>query len=181
MWSIEDITVPAAGDGEEEECNVTEEGPDGIDDLTVKFNTQELVAALGEVNDGDEMILTIIGRLIDGGQIIKGNDCIIIKNKEPKSAEIISSDVPADFNLDQNYPNPVQSVTSINFSLPLDTYVVIKIYDFMGKEIATLVNKNYSTGYHSVNFDASYLESGIYFYRCYTDEFTGTKQISVID
>ncbi|MCD4723808.1 MAG: T9SS type A sorting domain-containing protein [Bacteroidales bacterium] len=177
MWSIEDVTVPVEGEGE---CNNTEEGPDGFYDLIVKFNTQELVTALGEVSDGDELILTITGNLIDG-QYIEGNDCIIIIDNQPKNSEITTSDVPADFNLAQNYPNPFNSITSIKFELPKDTHVLLKVFDIVGNEMTTLVNQDYLAGYHSVEFDAYKLANGLYFYRLYTADYTNTKQMLLIE
>ena len=177
MWSIEDVTVPVGGEGE---CNDTQEGPDGFYDLTVKFNTQELVTALGEVSDGDELILTITGNLIDG-QYIEGNDCIIIIDNEPKNSEITPSDVPADFNLAQNYPNPFNSITSIKFELPKDTHVLLKVFDVVGNEMTTLVNQDYLAGYYSVEFNANKLANGLYFYRLYTADYTNTKQMLLIE
>jgi streptogramin lyase len=72
--NIEDVTTPVI-DGEECEC--TTEGPDGFDDLTMKFDAQELVAALGEVMDREERPLTLTGTLLDGTPIA-GSDCVII-------------------------------------------------------------------------------------------------------
>ena len=80
-WAFEDVTMPATGQGE---CNDTEEGPDGFVDLTLKFDTKELVAALGEVNDGDALTLTISGSLLNG-QSLEADDCVIIITKgKPK-------------------------------------------------------------------------------------------------
>ena len=73
---LEDVSTPVI----EDECACTTEGGDGIDDLTLKFNTQEIVEALGEVSDGDVMVLTLTGELLDG-TLIEGEDCIRIINK----------------------------------------------------------------------------------------------------
>jgi hypothetical protein len=70
-WAYEDVTQPA---GNEWECNDTEEGADGYMDLTLKFMTQELVAGLGEVNDGDELVIAIKGMVADGPGL-EGDDC----------------------------------------------------------------------------------------------------------
>lgn len=76
--SIEDVSTPLLE--KQDECDCISEGEDGIDDLTLKFDTQEIVSALGEVADGDELVLTLTGELLDGTPI-EGVDCIIILSK----------------------------------------------------------------------------------------------------
>ena len=80
------------------------------------------------------------------------------------SNEIIIG-VPEKYNLSQNYPNPFNPVTKINFDLPADGIVTMKIFDVMGREVATIVNEYRTAGYHTVTFDAKGIASGIYFYR----------------
>lgn len=77
-WNVEDVSTPL-GDSQEG-CECTEEGGDGFDDLTLKFDTQEIVSMLGDLDDGDEMVLTLTGELIDGS-FIEGADCIIVLEK----------------------------------------------------------------------------------------------------
>jgi hypothetical protein len=72
---------------------------------------------------------------------------------------------PTQFKLSQNYPNPFNPTTTINYQIATDGHVSLIIYNVLGKEIAQLINKNEKAGDHSVNFDASNLPSGIYFYR----------------
>lgn len=76
--SIEDVSTPLLE--KQYECDCISEGEDGIDDLTLKFNTQEIISALGEVADGDELVLPLTGEL-SGGTPIEGDDCIIILSK----------------------------------------------------------------------------------------------------
>jgi len=73
---IEDVATPFAGAG----CDCASDGPDGFDDLTLKFDTQAIVAALSPVNDGDQIVLTLTGFLLDG-EYIEGQDCVIIRKK----------------------------------------------------------------------------------------------------
>ena len=76
--SIEDVSTPLLE--KQDECDCITEGKDGIDDLTLKFDTQEIVSVLGEVADGDELVLPLRGELTDGTPI-EGEDCIIILSK----------------------------------------------------------------------------------------------------
>lgn len=88
--------------------------------------------------------------------------------------------VPKSYKLDQNYPNPFNPTTNIRFSIPKSGYVEIKIYDILGKEIATLINDPYLAGEYIVGFNASSLSSGIYFYRITVNDFVDTKKMTVI-
>jgi hypothetical protein len=88
--------------------------------------------------------------------------------------------IPKDFVLFQNSPNPFNPTTVINYQLAVSRHVVVKVYDILGREVTTLVNEVRSAGYHSVNFSASSLSSGIYFYRITAGMFTQTKQMVLI-
>lgn len=77
----------------------------------------------------------------------------------------ISSNVPNDFSLSQNYPNPFNPVTNIKFELPQSGLVTLKVFNTLGEEVAELVNQNMSVGTYKVDFDASNLASGAYFYK----------------
>ncbi|MBK8943896.1 MAG: T9SS type A sorting domain-containing protein [Ignavibacteriae bacterium] len=91
---------------------------------------------------------------------------------EEKNPNISSS-----FNLSQNYPNPFNPSTTINFSIPEASIVKIKIYDIIGREVATILNKNLSAGSHELPFDASSLESGVYVYRISANNFSDSKKM----
>ncbi len=173
-WALEDVTMPA---GNEWECNDTEMGPDGYMDLTVKFNTQELVAALGEVNDGDVLIVVIKGNLMDDGQAIEGDDCILIINKGTKDA---IAQLPLDYALSQNYPNPFMGTTRIEFAIPQDGYVTLQVFDLLGNEVTTLTEAYYPAGEYTIMLDAKDFESGTYLYRLSTDQFNETRRMLLI-
>ncbi len=85
-----------------------------------------------------------------------------------------------EYSLNQNYPNPFNPSTTINFSIPQQTNVSLKVYDVLGKEVAELVNEEMSSGSFKVDFDASNLSSGIYFYTLRTNEFFKTKKMLVL-
>ena len=85
--------------------------------------------------------------------------------------------VVVDFKLSQNYPNPFNPTTTINFSIPKAGNVTLKVYDALGNEVATLVNGYKNAQSYQVDFDASSLTSGIYFYTLKTDNFTQTNKM----
>ncbi len=85
--------------------------------------------------------------------------------------------VPSEFKLNQNYPNPFNPNTLIEFSVAKSELVTIKVYNVLGKEVATLVNDVKEPGIHSVRFDANGLSSGIYLYKIQSESFTATKKM----
>ncbi len=90
------------------------------------------------------------------------------------------NEIPEKFSLSQNYPNPFNPVTKIDFALPKNGLVTMKVFDVLGREVATLVNKVINAGSYTVDFDASRLSSGVYFYRITTDEFTDIKKLILV-
>jgi len=90
------------------------------------------------------------------------------------------SSTPLQFKLFQNYPNPFNSTTTIPFWLPQRTNVILKVYDVFGREIATLVNREFDAGEHSIQFNANDLPSGVYFYRLQAGNFIEQKKMIFI-
>ena len=90
------------------------------------------------------------------------------------------SNVPDKFTLEQNYPNPFNPTTNIKFSLPQGTNVQLIIFNSMGQEVKTLVNEYKNAGSYTVDFNASALASGTYFYKIITNEFTETKKMTLV-
>lgn len=95
-------------------------------------------------------------------------------------AGVVEVGVPAKFDLSQNYPNPFNPVTKINFDIPQSGLVTLKVYDMLGKEVATVLNEMKDAGYYTVNFDASGLSSGVYFYRLSSNDFSNVKRLVVL-
>ncbi|MBC8478310.1 MAG: T9SS type A sorting domain-containing protein [Candidatus Delongbacteria bacterium] len=89
-------------------------------------------------------------------------------------------DVPAAFELAQNYPNPFNPTTTIDFAVADAGQVNITIYDLSGKAVATLVEGQTPVGYHTVEFDASELSSGVYIYRLTAGDFVDSKKMVVV-
>ncbi len=82
--------------------------------------------------------------------------------------------------LKQNYPNPFNPSTNIEFSIPKTEHVVLKIYDLLGNEITTLLNKEMFSGEHKIEFNSKSLPSGIYYYKLTAGIFTKTKKFLLL-
>jgi len=80
----------------------------------------------------------------------------------------------------QNYPNPFNPSTTISFSLPRRSFVTLKIYDVIGREIATIVSEELSAGNYSRSWNASNMSNGVYFYRLQADQFSETKKLFLL-
>ncbi|MCX6152251.1 MAG: T9SS type A sorting domain-containing protein [Ignavibacteriales bacterium] len=84
------------------------------------------------------------------------------------------------YSLKQNYPNPFNPATKITYTLEKTGLVTLKVYDLLGRLVTSLVNEQQNSGLHSVNFNASNLTSGIYFYQINSGKFTSTKKLMLI-
>lgn len=119
----------------------------------------------------------------------------IIESRIFNSSEVVDVEeayaVPSDFKLFQNYPNPFNPTTVISYQVPVGGLVTLKVYDILGKEIATLVNEQKSAGTHKIDFDAAGLAgrqglaSGVYLYRMHVygsgnNEFIQTKKMLLL-
>ncbi len=89
-------------------------------------------------------------------------------------------DLITTYDMFQNYPNPFNPATTINYQLPKTGFVTIKIYDILGKEVATLVNEQKTQGRYSVNFDASRLASGVYIYQLRANDYVSSKKMLLL-
>lgn len=108
---------------------------------------------------------------------------LIIYDDNPVNSPGVNLDdylLPKSFELSQNYPNPFNPSTTIEYSIPKNAEVTLKIYDIVGREVATLVNEYKSTGKYIVNWNASNLASGPYFYRLSAGDFTQTKKMFLV-
>jgi len=79
--------------------------------------------------------------------------------------------------LKQNYPNPFNHVTVICYQLPMNSFVILKVYDLLRQEVATFVNNEKDAGYKVVRFDASRFTSGIYFYKIHVGNFQAMRKL----
>jgi photosystem II stability/assembly factor-like uncharacterized protein len=92
----------------------------------------------------------------------------------------VVSTVPTSYALEQNYPNPFNPVTKINFEIAKQGLVSLKVYNVVGREVITLVNEVKSPGIYSIDFDASELSSGVYFYKISAENYIETKKMMLV-
>jgi hypothetical protein len=138
--------------------------------------------AVGPLNLAPNQVETI------GFAIISATDVadLINKNNTAKvkyasvGVKAISSEIPKEFSLGQNYPNPFNPVTNIQFGIPKNSFVTIKVFDLLGREVSVLVNEYKEAGSYDVNFNASGLSSGLYFYRIEAGSFKGIKRMVLL-
>jgi hypothetical protein len=88
--------------------------------------------------------------------------------------------LPRGYSLSQNYPNPFNPSTTITYSIPNNSRVIIKVYDVIGKEISTIENSERAAGTYNVSFDAKQLASGVYYYKLTADNYSATKKFVLI-
>ena len=89
--------------------------------------------------------------------------------------------IPTVYNLYQNFPNPFNQSTKINFDLPKDSKVTLVIYDLLGRVVKRLLNSEFKqAGRYSIDFNASNLASGVYFYRIEAGDFVMTKKMVLV-
>ncbi|MDR3627412.1 MAG: choice-of-anchor A family protein [Ignavibacteriaceae bacterium] len=101
-------------------------------------------------------------------------------NSGTTTGVVRESSTPKEFALSQNYPNPFNPSTVIKYQIPKDGFVIVKVYDLIGREVATLVNGYKSAGNYSVNFNASKLASGMYIYQLRSNSMVSTKKMLLI-
>jgi len=106
--------------------------------------------------------------------LIEGGNNYLSVNDEVKA------EMPHLYNLYQNYPNPFNQSTFIDYQLPASVFVTLKVFDVLGREIETLVNEYQNAGKHSMEFNASNLPSGVYFYRLQAGAFIESKKLMIL-
>jgi len=94
--------------------------------------------------------------------------------------ERYSETIPANYLLEQNYPNPFNPSTNLKYGLPKSGYVTLKVYDMIGREVRTLVDRLQAAGTYQVNFDAKGLPTGLYFYRLSVGNHVETKRMLLV-
>jgi subtilisin-like proprotein convertase family protein len=94
--------------------------------------------------------------------------------------DVKENDMKLSYLLEQNFPNPFNPSTTIKYSIPKANRVVVKLFDALGREVATLVNEEETAGQYEINYDATKLSSGIYFYQLHAGDYLATKKMMLI-
>ncbi len=100
--------------------------------------------------------------------------------KYSSTAKVLINSIPKVYALNQNFPNPFNPSTKISYQISKSEFVSLKVYDILGNEVSTLVNEKKSPGNYEINFDASSLSSGVYFYQIKAGNFVQTKKMTLI-
>ncbi|NJD23089.1 MAG: T9SS type A sorting domain-containing protein [Melioribacter sp.] len=137
-----------------------------------------------EFFSGDSLDVTDVGMQIT---LQPGEYRLYTSKKIPKASDIITNvtdqnTIPTQFKLEQNYPNPFNPSTVISYQLTTGSLVTLKVYDLLGREVATLVNEFQQAGIYNSQFSIhnSQLSSGVYFYRLQAGDFVQTKKMLLI-
>ncbi len=147
-----------------------------VADLSTLAGGSAVVFASGFLNPAANQngeAFGIFAALADGTVIGFSSDVTDIGDSE-------ISTIPSDFSLNQNYPNPFNPSTTISFSIPQSEFVSIKVYNIIGKEVTTLISREMSAGNYDVQFDASNLSSGVYFYQFQAGTFNEVRKMNLI-
>ncbi len=164
-----------------------------IFDVTIKTkSTEKVVLQIDGADNFADFNLLLIGetnsKVYD---LNKSSEIEIVQNSKSSNyklvigtdefVENIQSDlIPEEFSLVQNFPNPFNPETIINYSITKNSFVSLKVFDVLGNEVSKLVDEIKSAGHHDVKFRGEQLSSGIYFYRLETSEFVQTKKMILL-
>jgi hypothetical protein len=97
-----------------------------------------------------------------------------------KNVEGSGDDIEHNYNLEQNYPNPFNPTTTISYAIKTEGEVTLKVYDMLGKEVASLVNERKEPGNYSVAFNATKLPSGMYVYKLTAGNYVASKKLLLL-
>jgi len=132
-----------------------------------------------KMNESGKLILAS-----SGGAARASNRIRIVPTEEqppaPPDDNEATSVIPKTYALDQNYPNPFNPTTTVSFAISHSSFVTLRVYDVLGREVATLLNGEQTAGYKSVRWNAANVPSGIYFYRITAGTFTQTKKLLLL-
>jgi photosystem II stability/assembly factor-like uncharacterized protein len=125
---------------------------------------------------------TIYSLALNNLFIFAGTENGIWRLSYPETSTNVSKfkELPTGFSLEQNYPNPFNPTTAISYKLSAYSHVSLKVYDVLGREVATLVNENKPEGNYKVEFNTNKLVSGIYFYTMQAGAFVQTKKLILL-
>jgi hypothetical protein len=172
---------------------------DLLDDFTIELNEDNgniKIAGAGSVPDGQEGLFATIHFTVDDN-FNEAETVVEVKklrwNEEAVMENVASailtntvgingdqSNIPKEYALQQNFPNPFNPTTTISYQLPKSSFVKLAIYDINGRLVEILVNDQKNAGYYSINWNAVNISSGIYIYKIEADEFRNVKKCLIV-
>jgi len=140
--------------------------------LCITDNGDNLV----QINSGLDLPISSL-TINSNGYIFAGTKNGVFRSINTTVSVEEENSLPSEFTLEQNYPNPFNPSTTFKYEIPKESYVTLKVYDILGREIKTLINKEQPVSNYEVEFNATELTSGIYFYRIIAGDFVETKKM----
>jgi len=119
------------------------------------------------------------GKIIAQHRLIN-TGTVTLRDVEKKTFGLTLEELPAAYALAQNYPNPFNPTTVIRYSLPVNAHVTLRVYDMLGREVATLLDREQAAGFQSVEWNALDYAGGVYWYRLQAGPFTETKKLMLM-
>jgi hypothetical protein len=154
--------------------------PDG-QSFTISLNETKNIPQTIELDsiwDVDSLSIVVFVQSVSSKIVYQSStisyDELVITNIENENLS------PSEFKLSQNYPNPFNPSTTISWQSPVGSWQTLKVYDLLGREVATLVDEYKHAGRYEINFDASSLTSGIYFYKLQAENYLETKKMILL-
>lgn len=162
---------------------------------TALFSDGILTVTIGLMEPGEKVTIVMIAKADSSGVILNKayasamtSDFNLSNNNATDTTVVpivlavdgTSNEIPTTYSLSQNYPNPFNPSTTIKFGLPAASRVTLRVYDMLGREVATLLNEERDAGLHSITFDASRLSTGVYIYALRAANFTATKKLLLL-
>ncbi|MBI1931311.1 MAG: T9SS type A sorting domain-containing protein [Ignavibacteriales bacterium] len=156
---------------------VNENGIGRFGDFNIPLASNTSHTILPNWNDVTNTDLKI---LVDEGNDGTVEDTLTLTNKLTGVGNDQGSIIPTEFKLEQNYPNPFNPTTTIRYQIPVNKHVTIKVYDVLGKEVATLIDEYKPAGIYKLEFNASNFSSGVYFYKLIAGKYIDVKKMILL-
>jgi hypothetical protein len=129
---------------------------------------------------GVEVITLVVSGGVTTGPTITNQTWVLRDTVDVQGLDEINNLIPSEYSLQQNYPNPFNPSTTIQFSIPEQTFVKLEVFNSLGEKVTTLVSEELSTGKYKYKWNAENLPSGIYFYRIQSPLFSESKKMILI-
>ncbi len=154
----------------------------GIEEVEAIYLSDNLGDNWINVSDGSPRESAFCPAILVGTNVFVGTDASLYKRplSEIIGIQNISTEIPGSYSLSQNFPNPFNPVTNINFDIIAKGNVKLFIYDILGRKISTLVNEVLQPGSYKIDWDAANFPSGVYFYKLEAGSFSETKKMILI-